>query len=54
MKLTSPAAAQAFEAFSKTQQYAVIMKLATAHTVTMRAAQLRKAMTTLEGHGAPQ
>ncbi len=50
----SPGAAQAFEALSKTQQYAVIMKLATARTVTTRAAQLRKAMTTLEGHRAPQ
>ena len=50
----SPAAAQAFEALGKTQQYAVIMKLATARTVTSRAAQLRKALTTLEGHRAPQ
>ena len=47
----SPPAAQAFEALSKTQQYAVILKLATARTATTRAAQLRKAMTTL--HSKP-
>ena len=50
----SPPAAQAFEALSKTQQYAVILKLATARTATTRAVQLRKAMTTLQAHRAPQ
>jgi uncharacterized protein YdeI (YjbR/CyaY-like superfamily) len=50
----SPPAAQAFEALSKTQQYAVILKLATARTATTRADQLRKAMTTLQAHRAPQ
>jgi uncharacterized protein YdeI (YjbR/CyaY-like superfamily) len=49
----SPPAAQAFEALSKTQQYAVILKLATARTATTRAAQLHKAMTTLQAHCAP-
>ncbi|RKH60593.1 YdeI/OmpD-associated family protein [Corallococcus llansteffanensis] len=48
----SPRAAQAFDARSKTQQYAVILKLVTARTATARAAQLRKAMTALEARGA--
>jgi uncharacterized protein YdeI (YjbR/CyaY-like superfamily) len=48
----SPQAAQAFDALNKTQQYAVILKLVTAHTATARAAQLRRAMTALEAHGA--
>jgi uncharacterized protein YdeI (YjbR/CyaY-like superfamily) len=48
----SPRAAQAFDGLSKTQQYAVILKLATARTATARAAQLRKAMTTLGAPGA--
>jgi uncharacterized protein YdeI (YjbR/CyaY-like superfamily) len=50
----SPPAAQAFEALSKTQQYAVILKLANARTATTRAAQLHKAMTTLQSHRAAE
>jgi len=50
----SPPAALAFESLSKTAQYAVILKLATAPTATARAAQLSKAMTTLQAHNAPQ
>jgi uncharacterized protein YdeI (YjbR/CyaY-like superfamily) len=50
----SPPAAQAFEALSKTEQYAVILKLATARTATTRATQLRKAVTSLQAHRAPQ
>ena len=45
---TSPPAAQAFDAIGKTDQYAVILKLVTARTAKARAAQLRKAMTSLE------
>jgi uncharacterized protein YdeI (YjbR/CyaY-like superfamily) len=48
----SPQVAQAFDALSKTQRYAVILKLVTARTATARAAQLRRAMTALEAHGA--
>jgi uncharacterized protein YdeI (YjbR/CyaY-like superfamily) len=48
----SPQAVRAFEALSKTEQYAVILKLATARTATARAAELRKAMTGLEARGA--
>jgi uncharacterized protein YdeI (YjbR/CyaY-like superfamily) len=48
----SPQAAQAFDALTKTQQYAVILKLITARTATARAAQLRRAMTALETRGA--
>ena len=48
----SPRAAQAFGALSKTQQYAVILKLVTARTVTARDARLRAAMAALEA-GAP-
>jgi uncharacterized protein YdeI (YjbR/CyaY-like superfamily) len=48
----SPTATQAFDALSKTQQYAVILKLITARTATARAAQLSRAMTALEA-GAP-
>ena len=44
----SPQAAQAFGAFGKTQQYAVILKLVTARTATARTAQLRRAMTALQ------
>jgi len=44
----NPLAAQAFEALNKTQQYVVILKLANARTATTRAAQLRKAMVTLQ------
>jgi uncharacterized protein YdeI (YjbR/CyaY-like superfamily) len=45
-------AAQAFDALSKTQQYAVILKLVTARTAKARATQLRRAMTALEAGGA--
>jgi uncharacterized protein YdeI (YjbR/CyaY-like superfamily) len=48
----SPQAAQAFDALTKTQRYAVILKLVTARTATARAAQLRGAMTALEARGA--
>ena len=48
----SPQAAQAFDALSKAQQYAVILKVVTARTTTARAAQLRRAMTALEARGA--
>jgi len=48
----SPQAAQAFDALTKTQRYAVILKLVTARTATARAAQLRSAMTALEARGA--
>ena len=44
-------AAQAFDALSKTRQYAMILKLVTARTATARAAQLRAAMTALEAPG---
>ena len=44
----SPQAALAFGALSKTQRYAVILKLVTARSATARAAQLRRAMTALE------
>jgi uncharacterized protein YdeI (YjbR/CyaY-like superfamily) len=43
----SPQAAQTFHALSKTQQYAVILKLVTTRTATARAAQLRRALTAL-------
>jgi len=48
----SPPAAQAFSALTKTQQYAVILNLATARTASARAARLRRAMTALEADGA--
>src|SRR6266542_3840626 len=48
----SPQAAQAFDALTKTQRYAVILELVTALTATARAAQLRGAMTALEARGA--
>jgi uncharacterized protein YdeI (YjbR/CyaY-like superfamily) len=48
----NPQATQAFDALSKTRQYAVILKLVTARTATARAAQLRRAMTALEARGA--
>jgi uncharacterized protein YdeI (YjbR/CyaY-like superfamily) len=48
----SPQAAQAFDALSKTLQYAVILKLVTTRTAKARAAELRKAMTALEARGA--
>lgn len=47
----TPQAAHAFDALSKTQQYAVILKLVTARTATARAAQLRKAMIALQAQG---
>jgi uncharacterized protein YdeI (YjbR/CyaY-like superfamily) len=48
----SPQAAQAFDALSRTQRYAVILNLVTARTATARAAQLRSAITALEARGA--
>jgi uncharacterized protein YdeI (YjbR/CyaY-like superfamily) len=48
----SQRAGQAFNALGKTQQYAVILRLLTARTTHARAAQLRKAMSTLEARGA--
>jgi uncharacterized protein YdeI (YjbR/CyaY-like superfamily) len=44
----SPRAARAFEALGETEQYAVILKIVTARTVTARASQLRRAMIALE------
>jgi uncharacterized protein YdeI (YjbR/CyaY-like superfamily) len=44
----SPQAGQAFYTLSKTQRYAVILKLVTTRTATARGAQLRGAMTALE------
>ena len=44
----SPRAARAFGALSKTQRYAVILKLITARTATARVARLRTAMSALE------
>jgi uncharacterized protein YdeI (YjbR/CyaY-like superfamily) len=51
----SPQAAQAFDALSKTEQYAWILKLVTARSVAARTLQLDRAMTALqarrlEGH----
>ncbi len=43
----SPEAARAFEVLTKTQQYAVILKLVTTRTDKARAAQLDRAMTGL-------
>ena len=48
----SPRAARAFDALSKTQRYAVILKLLTARTATARAAQLRREVAALETRGA--
>jgi hypothetical protein len=48
----SPQAAQAFDALSKTQQYAVILNLVTARAATARTAQLHSAITALEARGA--
>jgi uncharacterized protein YdeI (YjbR/CyaY-like superfamily) len=48
----SARAAHAFHALSKTQQYAMILKLVTARTDTTRAARLRRAMTALETRDA--
>jgi uncharacterized protein YdeI (YjbR/CyaY-like superfamily) len=47
-----PQAAQAFNALTRTQKYAVILKLVTARTATARAAQLRGAIAALEAPGA--
>ncbi|MFI6585339.1 YdeI family protein [Embleya sp. NPDC050493] len=44
----SPRAARAFEAFGRTQRYAVILTLLTARTPATRAARLARAMATLE------
>lgn len=44
----SPRAAQTFDALGRTRRYAVILKLITARTDTARAAELRRAMTSLE------
>jgi hypothetical protein len=41
--------AKAFGALGKTQQYAVILQLVTARSTTVRAARIRRAMTTLAG-----
>jgi len=42
-------ASAAFEALGKTEQYAVILKLATARTATARGSQLKRAMASLQG-----
>ena len=47
-----PKAAAAFEALSKTEQYAVILDLLTARTPKTRSAHLRKAVTSLEARSA--
>jgi uncharacterized protein YdeI (YjbR/CyaY-like superfamily) len=44
----SPQAKKAFDSLGKTEQYSFILKLATARTVTTRAAQLRRAITSLK------
>jgi len=44
-----PPAAQAFDALTKTQRYAVILQLVTARTATARAARVRRAMAALRG-----
>jgi uncharacterized protein YdeI (YjbR/CyaY-like superfamily) len=44
-----PQAAQAFEALARTQQYAVILQIVTARTVTGRATRVRRAMAALRG-----
>lgn len=48
----SPRAATAYDTLSRTQQYAVILKLVTARTAAARAAQLRRALTGLEARSA--
>jgi uncharacterized protein YdeI (YjbR/CyaY-like superfamily) len=48
----SPRAARAFDSLSKTQRYAVILKLVTARTATTRVAQLRRAMAALGARDA--
>ena len=47
----NPQAAQAFDTLTKTQRYAVILKLVTARTATARTAQLDAAMAALAGRG---
>jgi uncharacterized protein YdeI (YjbR/CyaY-like superfamily) len=44
-----PSAAQAFDALTKTQRYAVILQLVTARTATARAARVRRALAALRG-----
>jgi uncharacterized protein YdeI (YjbR/CyaY-like superfamily) len=45
---SSPTASAAFDALNKSERYAVIVKLLTARTAAARAAQLRRAIATLE------
>ncbi|MEY9968556.1 uncharacterized protein YdeI (YjbR/CyaY-like superfamily) [Streptacidiphilus sp. MAP12-16] len=47
----SPQAAQAFDALSRTQRYAVILRLTTARTTAARAARLGRAMAALKTRG---
>lgn len=47
----NPQAARSFDALGKTQQYALILKLLTARSAVVRAAQLRKALAALEPRG---
>jgi uncharacterized protein YdeI (YjbR/CyaY-like superfamily) len=49
---SSPPAARAFDSYTKTQRYAVILNLITARTPAAREAQLRKTMTALEAANA--
>jgi len=44
-----PTAAQAFDARTRTQQYAVILQIVTARTLTGRATRVRRAMAALRG-----
>jgi uncharacterized protein YdeI (YjbR/CyaY-like superfamily) len=44
-----PLAAEAFDALTKTQRYAVILQLVTARTTTARAARVRRGMAALRG-----
>ena len=44
-----PSAAQAFDALTKTQRYAVILQVVTARTAAARAARVRRAMAALRG-----
>lgn len=44
-----PSAAQAFDALTRTRQYAVILQLVTARTAATRAARVRRAMAALRG-----
>jgi uncharacterized protein YdeI (YjbR/CyaY-like superfamily) len=47
----SPQVAHAFAALTKTERYAIILKLATAPTATARATHLRRVLTALESGG---